>query len=87
MKLYVCDGKKCGKQIKEDEVLKIYVAYERTPAEINELLGSAPRGTSFEMMKLKSMVYKSFDVCKGCYNKFKKEFFEKVEDKKPKNKP
>ncbi len=72
MRLYKCD--KCGEQIGEDEVIKCGVAYERTPEEIKELLKIALKGTPYELMRFKSVVFKILDHCKKC-NNLTKEFF------------
>lgn len=79
MRLYKCD--KCGEHVGEDKIISGCVMYQRTPEEIKELLKTALKGTSYEMMKAKSVVVKPFDHCKKC-NGLVKEFFKEKESKK-----
>ena len=74
MRLYKCD--RCGEHIGEDEVIVGCVMYMRTSEEIKELLKTAPRGTSYGLMRAKSIVVKNFEHCKKC-NALLKEVFEK----------
>lgn len=82
-RLYKCDFKKCDKQMGENEKMTIVVAHTRTTAELKELSKNFPN-VPLELLGLKSMVFKKFDACKGCLDKFKKDFFE--EDNQTKEK-
>ena len=72
--LHLCD--KCKKQITEAEVLLIRVDYVRTPEEIDQLMQSPMFKDCFPAeVKSRSAIRKDMEVCRDCYNQFKKDYF------------
>jgi len=70
--IHKCD--ECSKQIESERFL-IIKGYVRTLDEIKELLkakGIGVNESSIDRMQLASKIVDILDVCKGCYDKFKK---------------
>lgn len=71
--LYTCDKPDCGKNIPAEEVNKVFIGYDRTKAEIEQLMAARP-GSNFEQMREASRIIKSLDYCPEHYEEFKKQF-------------
>jgi len=70
--MFKCD--KCSKQI-ESEIFYVLIGYIRTEAEIKELLINKSmqinEGT-IDRMREASKIIQLLEVCKGCYDEYKK---------------
>lgn len=71
-KLFKCD--KCGEQTTDP--LSVMIAFERTPEEIQALMAAddAPLGMEKYYAQV-SVVNKNLDLCRDCYDEFKKEYY------------
>lgn len=71
-RLYQCN--KCGENTVEP--LRVKIVFERTPEEIKELMAAQnmPLGSE-HIVKQASIVEKHLDLCRKCYDKFKKEYY------------